>query len=150
MESTASPATCCTRLLAMGVSPDFTGCSASGMRMRLIDSCWGWDQSSLHYKISGVGRKGIGTKMLKCWLSSSGRSISGPMETAVRGPHNGMLARFVPALLRVCLVWGRVRINKWWHLETFFFFFEICWQKQYAFQNDSPAQWGPSLSHQKW
>lgn len=70
--------------LAMGVSPDFKGNSASEMRMQLIDSRWGWDQSSFHYKISGVGGKGVGAKMLKCWLSSSGRSISGPTETAAR------------------------------------------------------------------
>lgn len=99
-----------------------TGCSASEMRTGLIESCWGWDQSSLHYKISGVGGRGVRAKMLKCLLSSSGGSISGPIETAAQASNNGILAQFVPVLCSVCLVWSWVHINKWWHLETFFFF----------------------------
>lgn len=42
--------------------------------------------------------------MLKCWLSSSGRSISGPVETATQGSNHGILAQFVPVLFSVCLV----------------------------------------------
>lgn len=119
MESTASVVMYCVQPLSMGVSPDFKGPLASEMQMKLIDSCWGWDQSSLHYKISGVGGKGVGAKTLKCLMSSSGRSIRGPLETVAQGSNNGILAQFVPVLFSVCLVWSWVHINKWWHLETF-------------------------------
>lgn len=125
MESTASVVKYCAQPLSMGVSPDFKGHLASEMQMKLIDSCWGWDQSSLHHKISGVGGKGVGTKMLKCSLSSSGRSIRSPLERAAQGSNNGILAQFVPVLFGVCWVWSWIRINKWWHLGTFFLRFAL-------------------------
>lgn len=121
MVSTASIAQWSMWPLVTGVSPDSMGYLAIEMRMKLIDFCWGWYQSFLHYKISGVGGVEVGAKMLKCLLSSSGRSISGPIEMAAQVSNNGILALFAPVLFRVCLVWSWVHINKWWHLGTFFY-----------------------------
>lgn len=116
---------------------------ASGARTELIDSCGGWDQSSLHYKISGIGGKGVRAKMLKCSLSSSVGSISGPVETAAQGSNNGILAQCVPVLLSGCFVWSWVHINKWWHLEAFFFFLRFALRSSMLFTTTAKPGKGP-------
>lgn len=85
--------------------------------------------------------------MLKCWLSSSGRSISGPTETAARLQSLG-ISPVCSCSFQCVLSWA---LNSRQYMVTFRnIFFKNCFQKQDAFHNDSQAQGGPSLSHQKW